>query len=86
MGKLKDKAVKTAKTNEKKFTLTQNEVNVLMGYRSIAQNQLDQMLQLMTSLNLHNIAIERFGYSAEDNLEFKLDLDNPQDNITITSI
>lgn len=82
MGKIKDKAL----GNEKKYTLTADEIQTLMQYRQVAQQQLDQMLQRLTSVYLHSVATGRFGYAADSNLGFKLDLEQEQDNITISRL
>lgn len=84
MGAIKNKAL--SNENEKKYTLTETEINTLMQYRQVAQQQLDQMLQRLTSVYLHSVAIGRFGYAPNCDLQFKLDLENPQDNITITNL
>ena len=84
MGAIKNKALKNS--SEKKFTLTETEINVLMQYRNIAQLQLDQMLQQMTSVYLQKISVDRFGYAPNSNLGFKLDLEKSQDNITIAEV
>ncbi len=84
MGSIKDKALKNK--DEKKFTLTEDEINTLMSYRQVAQQELDQMLQRLTSVYLHSVAVGRFGYASNCNLGFKLDLEKPQDNITITNL
>lgn len=82
MGKIKDKAL----GNEKKYTLKPEEVQTLIQYRQVAQQQLDQMLQRLTSVYLHSVAVGRFGYEAGSDLGFKLDLEQEQDNITITKL
>ena len=84
MGKIKDKALNAP--NEKKFTLTESEIDTLMQYRAIAQQELDQMLQRMTSVYLDRIAKTRFGYAQNCNLGYALQLDQKQDNITVTNL
>lgn len=84
MGTIKNKALKNSA--EKKFTLTEEEISCLMQYRQVAQQQLDQMLQNLTSVYLHQVSVTRFGYPSNANLGFKLNLEQPQDNITITTI
>ena len=86
MGKLKNKALKDEKSAEKTFTLTKYEMDTLLNYRTIATQQLDQMLQQITVLNLHNIAIERFGYDPQDKLEFNVDVEKAEDNLKIKAI
>ena len=86
MGSIKDKALKSKKTDEKKYTLTETQVDVLMQYRTVAQQNLDQMLQMLTSVYLHSLAVSSFGYAPNCNLEFKLDLERPQDNFTIINV
>lgn len=86
MGNIKNKALSNSKHTEKKFTLTEEEINCLMQYRQVAQQQLDQMLQQLTSVYLHQVSITRFGYPSNANLGFKLELENLQDNITITEL
>jgi len=84
MGRIKDKVLNTP--TGKKFTLTESEIDTLMQYRAIAQQELDQMLQRMTSVYLDGIAKTRFGYAANCNLGYALALDKAQDNITITNM
>jgi hypothetical protein len=84
VGQIKDKALN--KPNEKKFTLTEGEINTLMQYRQVAQQDLDRLLQDLTSVYLHSIATGRLGYATNCNLGFALNLDSPQDNITITNL
>lgn len=84
MGTIKNKAL--GKDTEKKYTLTEDEISVLMNYRQVAQQNLDQMLQQLTSVYLHSVATGRFGYAPNCNLGFKLDLESTQDNIVITNL
>lgn len=84
MGSIKSKALGNNK--DKKFTLSETQINTLMQYREVSQRQLDQMLQQLTSVYLHELAVSKFGYAENANLGFKLDLENPQDNITITEL
>ena len=86
MGNLKNKALKNEKTNEKKFTLDQKQLHTLLTYRAIAQRQLDNMLQEITTYNLYDIAINQYGYESDCVLEFKLDIESKQDNLIITEI
>lgn len=86
MGSIKDKALKKDNSEEKKFTLKEEEINCLMQYRQVAQQNLDHMLQQMTSVYLHQVSVGRFGYALNSNLEFKLDIEQTQDNITITQL
>lgn len=86
MGQIKDKALKKDNNAEKKFTLTEDEINCLMQYRKVAQQNLDQMLQELTSVYLHQISVSRFGYKSNSDLGFKLDLEQSQDNIIITDL
>lgn len=86
MGSIKDKALNKDTDKGKKFTLSELQINTLMQYRQTAQAQLDQMLQQLTSVYLHEVAVTKFGYPANSNLGFALDLENPQDNITITNL
>ena len=82
MGKIKDKML----GSEKKYTLNENEIDVLMQYRGVAQRNLDQMLQQLTSVYLHSVATDRLGYADNSQLQFKLDLESTQNNITITEL
>lgn len=84
MGAIKNKALKN--NNEKKYTLTETQINTLMQYRQVSQQQLDQMLQQLTSVYLHEVAVNSFGYASNANLGFALDLEKPQDNITVTDL
>jgi hypothetical protein len=86
MGSLKNKALKANKEEGKKFTLSETQINTLMQYREVAQVQLDQLLQQLTSVYLHELAVSMFGYASNSNLGFQLELDKPQDNITITEV
>lgn len=86
MGSIKDKALKNSHDKEAKYTLTETEINTLMEYRNVAQQQLDRMLQELTTVYLHSIAVERFEYAPTCNLGFKLELDKPEGNITITNL
>ncbi len=82
MGVIKNKALK----GEKKFTLSEEEINTLMQYRSVAQLNLDRMMQEMTSVYLHSIATSRFGYTSGAQLSYALDLESPKENLTITTL
>lgn len=84
MGTIKNKAL--SKEAEKKYTLTEEEISTLIQYRQVAQQNLDQMLQQLTSVYLHSVATGRFGYAPNCNLGFKLDLESKQDNIIITNL
>lgn len=84
MGSIKNKALKN--NNESKFTLTEAEINCLMQYREVSQRNLDRMLQELTSVYLHQLAVSRFGYADNSNLGFKLELEEPKNNITITNL
>lgn len=86
MGTIKDKALKKNNGSEKKYTLTETEIDALMQYRQVAQQNLDQLLQHLTSVYLHSVAVARFGYAPNTNLGFKLDLESAEDNITITNL
>ena len=86
MGNLKNKALKSDKKAEKKFTLTEKQLHTLLTYRAIAQRQLDNMLQEITTFNLYDIAINNFGYPVDSVLEFKLDIEAKQDNLIITNV
>ena len=86
MGTIKDKALKKDNSSEANFTLSELQINTLMEYRTVAQQQLDRMLQEMTTVYLHEIAVERFGYAPNCKLGFKLELDKTEDNITVTKL
>jgi hypothetical protein len=86
MGKLKDKTLKTDKSNAKTFTLNKNQLNALLTYRQIAQTYLDRILQDISVVTLHNIASNDFGYAPDSKLEFNLDIEKTQDNLIITEI
>lgn len=84
MGSIKNKAYKN--DNESKHTLTEAQINTLMQYRQVAQNGLDKTLQEITSVYLHEVAVNSLGYPPNSKLGFRLALDQSEDNITITSL
>ena len=84
MGSIKDKALKNNK--EKKYTLSESQIDVLMQYRKVAQVDLDRMLQDITSVYLHSIAVSEHGYSSNSNLGFSLALEKPEDNFIVTEL
>jgi hypothetical protein len=84
MGQIKNRALKKVETD--KFTLNETQMDVLMHYRGVAQQNLDRLLQELTSVYLHSLAVSEFGYKANDNLGFKLELEKSEDNITITNL
>ena len=72
--------------NTETVTLTQQEIAFLKSTAAYFQEMLDKMQQSMAVEYLKQIAVSRFEYSMNDELEFKLDMNKYSDNLEISKV
>jgi len=72
--------------NTETVTLTQQEIAFLKSTAAYFQEMLDKMQQSMAVEYLKQVAVSRFEYNLNDELEFKLDMNKYSDNLEISKV
>lgn len=83
MGKIKDN-LGLGKTQT--VTLQPSEIKFLLQTRTKLQQELDKILQGVTSDFLHYVAVNRFEYPPDCDLRFNLNPDRSENNLDITVV
>ena len=83
--KIKSKVQKTPpKNGEKTFTLTPQAIVYMKNLQVIQQN-MDMLLNQASAAYLKTVSID-FGYKFEDDIKFKLDVNDPARQITFIDV
>lgn len=81
MGKIKQRI-----NSKKIYTLNSEDLRMLSDIGKISQEELNRLSNLLVSRFLKQIAVERFEYATNCDLQFSVDFEKDIDNFSITNI
>lgn len=81
MGSIKNKANEPDKAHE----LTEAEFNYVMNINQAKQNHAQEYNRVMSAF-LKYLAVDRFGYASDDDLQFELDFEDKKRILKVTKL